>query len=60
MPGWRPGRSIRRTVSSWSEFVAIILIGLTDGVSDDSDRHERAITSIKMVLRGDLLTPPSE
>ena len=42
------------------EFVAIILIGLTDGVSDDSDRHQRAITSIKMVLRGDLLTPPPE
>ncbi len=49
-------RSIRRTVEFMVEFVAIILIGLTDGVSDDSDRHERAITSIKMVLRGDLLT----
>jgi AcrR family transcriptional regulator len=42
------------------EFVAIILIGLTDGVSDDSDRHQRAITSIKMALRGKLLTPPAE
>jgi AcrR family transcriptional regulator len=41
------------------EFVSIILIGLTDGVSDDSDRHQRAITSISMALRGDLLTPPS-
>ena len=39
------------------EFVSIILIGLTDGVSDDSDRHQRAVTSIKMALRGDLLKP---
>ena len=39
------------------EFVTTILIGLTDGVSDDSERHERAITSIKMVLRGQMLTP---
>jgi len=39
------------------EFVSIILIGLTDGVSDDSERHQRAVTSIKMALRGDLLTP---
>lgn len=37
------------------EFVATILIGLTDGVSDNSDRHQRAITSIKMALRGDLV-----
>jgi AcrR family transcriptional regulator len=39
------------------EFVSIILIGLTDGVSDDSDRHQRAVTSIKMALRGKLLKP---
>ena len=39
------------------EFVSIILIGLTDGVSDDSERHQRAVTSIKMALRGDLLKP---
>jgi AcrR family transcriptional regulator len=39
------------------EFVSIILIGLTDGVSDDSERHQRAVTSIKMALRGDLLIP---
>ena len=37
------------------EFVAMILIGLTDGLSDDPKRHERAITSIKMALHGDLL-----
>ena len=40
------------------EFVSIILVGLTDGVSDDSDRHQRAVTSIKMALRGELLSPP--
>ena len=40
------------------EFVATILIGLTDGVSDDLERHGRAITSIKMVLRGQLVTIP--
>ena len=39
-------------------FVSIILVGLTDGVSDDSSRHQRAVTSIKMALRGDLLSPP--
>lgn len=41
------------------EFVSIILIGLTDGVSDDSDRHQRAISSIKMAMRGELFAPPS-
>lgn len=40
------------------EFVSIILVGLTDGVSHDSNRHQRAVTSIKMALRGDLLSPP--
>lgn len=42
-----------------NEFVAIILIGLTDGVSDDLRRHQRAITSIKMALRGELVLDPS-
>ncbi len=42
------------------EFVSTILIGLTDGVSNDSDRHQRAIDSIKLVLRGRLVTPPSK
>ncbi len=37
------------------EFVRIILVGLTDGVSHDSTRHQRAVTSIKRVLRGELL-----
>ena len=39
------------------EFISTILIGLTDGVSDDSNRHKRAITSIKLALRGDLVNP---
>jgi AcrR family transcriptional regulator len=39
------------------EFVRTILVGLTDGVSDDVQQHKRAITSIKMILRGELLTP---
>lgn len=41
------------------EFIATILIGLTDGVSDDSVRHKRAVNSIKLALRGDLITPTS-
>lgn len=40
-----------------NEFVAIILVGLTDGVSDDSARHKLATTSIKMALRGSLVSP---
>jgi AcrR family transcriptional regulator len=42
-----------------NEFVAIILVGLTDGVSDDSARHKLATTSIKMALRGQLVDPTS-
>jgi len=42
-----------------NEFVAIILVGLTDGVSDDVERHARATTSIKMALRGDLVVRPA-
>ena len=40
------------------EFVAIILVGLTDGVSDDLELHERAIRSIKMAMRGQLVNVP--
>ena len=42
-----------------NEFVGIILVGLTDGVSDDVARHARAIASIKMALRGDLVVRPA-
>jgi hypothetical protein len=38
----------------------MVLIGLTDGVSDDPTRHERAVTAIKKVLRGKLVTPTAE
>ncbi|MGB8862305.1 MAG: TetR/AcrR family transcriptional regulator [Ilumatobacteraceae bacterium] len=41
------------------EFVAMILIGLTDGVSDDPKRHERAVKSTKMALRGELMSLPT-
>ena len=41
-----------------NEFVGIILVGLTDGVSDDSERHKLATTSIKMALRGQLMASP--
>lgn len=41
------------------EFVTTILTGLTDGVSDDVQQHKRAITSIKMMLRGELLSKPT-
>ena len=42
-----------------NEFVAILLVGLTDGVSDDVERHARATDSIKMALRGDLIVHPA-
>jgi AcrR family transcriptional regulator len=41
-------------------FVSIILVGLTDGVSDDNERHQHAITSIKMALRGRLVANGAE
>lgn len=40
------------------EFIRIALIGLTDGVSHDTKRHKRAVTSIKSVMRGELLVAP--
>ena len=42
-----------------NEFVAILLVGLTDGVSDDVERHARATDSIKMALRGELIVHPA-
>lgn len=41
------------------EFVGLILIGLTAGMSDDPKRHKRAITSITLALHGDLVSPSS-
>ncbi|MFT4866695.1 MAG: AcrR family transcriptional regulator [Ilumatobacter sp.] len=40
------------------EFIRIVLVGLTDGVSDDTKRHKRAINSVKSVMRGQLLVAP--
>jgi AcrR family transcriptional regulator len=53
------GEIERANRSVMNEFVAIILIGLTDGVSDDSERHQRAVRSIKMAMRGQLIVQPS-
>ncbi|MFK7919318.1 MAG: TetR/AcrR family transcriptional regulator [Ilumatobacter sp.] len=41
-----------------TEFVLTLLTGLTVGESYDPDVHSRAITAIKMVLRGDAFTTP--
>ena len=41
------------------EYVLTILVGLTDGVYHDAERHQRTVDSIKMMLRGDLVTPQS-
>jgi AcrR family transcriptional regulator len=41
------------------EYVLTILVGLTDGVSHDAERHQRTVDSIKMMLRGNLVTPPT-
>ena len=37
------------------EYVLTILVALTDGVSDDNERHQRTVDSIKMRLHGDLV-----
>ena len=39
------------------EFVMLILIGLTEGVSDDLPRHRRAVDSIIAVLNNRLVRP---
>lgn len=51
------GEISKKNRAVMNEFVAMILIGLTDGVSDDAKRHERAIAAIKMALRGELISP---
>lgn len=51
------GEISKKNRAVMNEFVAMILIGLTDGVSDDAKRHERAIAAIKMALRGELIAP---
>jgi len=57
--GVASGEITRQHRALVNEFVTMILIGLTDGVSEDPRRHERAVAAIKLVLRGELITPPS-
>lgn len=40
-----------------TEFVLTLLIGLTDGESYNEIVHARAITAIKMVMRGEIFAP---
>lgn len=40
------------------EFIRIILIGLTEGVSDSTAQHRLAIDALHAVLRGDLIANP--
>lgn len=40
-----------------AEFIRIMLIGLTEGVSESTAQHRRAIDSIRALLRGDLIGP---
>jgi AcrR family transcriptional regulator len=37
------------------EFIRVLLIGLTEGGAETSDRHRLAIDSIRALLRGDLI-----
>ena len=53
--GVASGEIAKKNRAFMNEFVAMVLIGLTDGVSDDYKRHERAITAIKLALRGQLI-----
>jgi AcrR family transcriptional regulator len=55
--GVASGEISKRNRAFVNEFVAMILVGLTDGVSDDSTRHQRAITAVKLALRGQLVQP---
>jgi len=41
------------------EFIRVMLIGLTEGASETSTQHRRAIDAIRALLRGELLLPPS-
>jgi hypothetical protein len=40
-----------------AEFIRIMLIGLTEGASQDANQHRCAIDAILGLLRGDLLAP---
>jgi AcrR family transcriptional regulator len=57
--GIETGEIVPANRNFMNAFLAILLVGLTDGVSDDSARHQEAITSIKMALRSQLVAPPN-
>lgn len=42
------------------EFIMLVLVGLTEGTSSSIDRQRRAIDAILGVLRGQLISPPTE
>ncbi len=42
-----------------AEFIRIMLIALTEGASQDTAQHRRAIDAIRALLRGELLSAPS-
>lgn len=42
------------------EFIRVMLIGLTEGVSESSAQHRLAIDSIRAMLRGDLIARPTQ
>jgi AcrR family transcriptional regulator len=42
-----------------AEFIRVILIGLTEGVSESAAQHRSAIDSVLALLRGELIAPPA-
>lgn len=43
-----------------AEFIRVMLVGLTEGVVKSSDEYRLAVDSIRSLVRGDLLTRPTE
>jgi AcrR family transcriptional regulator len=41
-----------------AEFIRIMLIGLTEGTSQNAAQHRSAIDAIRALLRGELISPP--
>jgi AcrR family transcriptional regulator len=56
--GLSTGEISRRHRTMVIEFVRMVLVGLTDGVSDDPERHQLATNAIKLALRGGLISLP--
>lgn len=42
-----------------AEFLRVMLVGLTEGVTKSTDEHRLAIDSIRALVRGELLKPPT-